>query len=353
MWNCEVSNIDTALLMAGVLTVRQHFPNTDLAKLANELYERVEWPWMLNDRGGEVRAEPDLPTDSPARAPPSKAPAPGTPWPLLLRGGWKPEEGFLKAEWGAYSECPTTIILMGLGSRTHPLPAKAWSAWRREPVFTFAGLTYIQCPPLFTHQYPQCWFDLRGLRDDYANYFKNSQLATIAQRQWSIDELAKQFKTYGPDIWGITASDGPNGYKAWGGPQPDGELDPDIDGVVVPCAAAGSIVFEPKICLDALKAMKQKYGEKAYVKYGFVDAFNPASGWYNPDVIGIDVGPTIVMAENCRSGFVWKTFMSSAEAQRALEAANFRPIDPQHDAALQTTSLFTRRAESGSGDGGR
>jgi hypothetical protein len=310
-WNCEVSNIDTALLMAGVLTVRQHFANTDLAKLANELYERVDWPWMLDSENG------------------------------LLHAGWKPEEGFLRGHWGAFSECPTTIILMGLGSRTHPLPEQSWRAWRREPVITYAGFTYIQCPPLFTHQYPQCWFDLRGLRDDYADYFRNSQLATIAQRQWCIDELSKQAATYGPDIWGITASDSAQGYKAWGGPPISDEAQ-EFDGTVVPAAAAGSLAFEPRLCLSALKAMRTRYGAQGYLRYGFVDAFNPADGWYNPDVIGIDIGPSVVMAENARTGFVWRTFMSAPEAKAALEKAGFRALGADDIKREKHTSVFKK-----------
>jgi hypothetical protein len=315
MWNCEVSNIDTALLMAGVLTVRQHFPNTELAKLANELYERVEWTWMLDSSNG------------------------------LLHTAWKPESGMYDSHWGAYSECPTTICLIAMGSRTHPLPAKCWQAWKREPVITFAGLTYIQCPPLFTHQYPQCWFDLRGLRDDHADYFRNSQLATIAQRQWCMDVLGKEFKSYGPNVWGITASDSPNGYRSWGGPPVDRDTAEEIAGAVVPCAAAGSLAFEPRLCLDALKEMHKRFGEKGYRKYGFVDAFNPSDDWYNDDVIGIDVGPSVLMAENCRTGFVWKTFMSSPEASAALKAAGFRPVGADDTRATMTNSTFKPDAE--------
>ena len=307
VWDCEVSNIDTAILMAGVLTVRQYFPDTELAKLANELYERVEWTWLLKDN-------------------------------KLLAHGYKPEEGFLKAEWGGYSEGPVLIVLLGLGSKTHPLPSESWRAWRREPVITYQGLTIISCPPLFTHQYPQCWFDLRGTRDDYANYFRNGQLATIAMRQWTIDELSKRYETYGPNVWGLTASDFKDGYTAWGGPPAQGP----IDGSVVPAAAAGSLAFEPRLCIDALKTMREKYGDKGYVKYGFVDAFNPTNGWYNADVIGIDVGPSVLMAENARSGFVWKLFMSAPEAQAALKAAGFRPlVSNNEEENSPVSSVFT------------
>jgi hypothetical protein len=308
VWECEVSNIDTALLMCGVLTVRQYFPDTELAKVANDLFERVEWGWLLDDTG-------------------------------QLHHGFKPESGLLEARWGGYSEGPVLIHLLGMGSRTHALPAKSWHAWKRDPVVEYAGLKFIQCPPLFTHQFPQCWFDLRGLRDDHANYFRNARLATIAMRQWTIDELSKRFPKYGPDLWGLTASDYEGGYTAWGGPPAQGP----IDGSLVPCAAAGSLAFEPRICLDTLKAMHQQFADKAWKKYGFVDAFNPAKGWYNADVIGIDVGPTVVMAENCRSGFVWKVFMSAPEAQAALKAAGMRPIEPR-DSQPATTSIFNTAA---------
>ncbi len=313
-WNCEVSDIDTALLMAGVLTVRQHFAGTELATLADELYEAVDWPWLETSDGA-------------------------------LSMGWKPESGFLSARWIDFNEGPL-IYLLGLGSHTHPLPAKSWQAWKRRPVMTYAGLTFMQCPPLFTHQYPQCWFDLRGQRDDYADYFANSQLATLAQRQWCMDELSKQFPSYGPDMWGLTASDSANGYTAWGGPPQQGE----IDGSVVPCAAAGSLAFEPRLCLDALEFMRDRYGSKAYLKYGFVDSFNPSADWYNPDVLGIDIGPTVLMAENCRSALVWKTFMSSPEAKTALKAAGFRPLEASDDFAA--SSLVAASQRKNASDGG-
>jgi len=130
-------------------------------------------------------------------------------------------------------------------------------------------------------------------------------------------ELSKEFPGYTENIWGITASDSANGYVAWGGPP----RDPNIDGTVVPCAAAGSLMFTPDICLPALRAMQDKFGasdKKIWGRYGFVDAFNPNTGWVNSDVIGIDVGITLLSAENLRSGNVWRWFMRNAEIPRAL-----------------------------------
>lgn len=319
-WNCEVSNIDTALLMAGVICVRQYFPNTELAQIADELYQNVQWEWLVRPDG-------------------------------TLSMGWKPEAavdledpadgkgGFIKARWNYYNE-GSLIYLLGMGSKKNPLSAETWEAWKRKPVMEYAGLRFIQCPPLFTHQFPWCWFDVRGLRDNHADYFRNAQLATIAQRQWTIDELSKRFPTYGPNMWGLTASDYDGGYTAWGGPPQQG----DVDGTVVPCAPGGSMMFSPKITLDALTAMKAKYGDKGYLKYGFVDAFNPATGWYNKDVIGIDVGATVLSVENARSGFVWKLFMSAPEAQAGLKAAGFRPIRTA-DQIPVTTSVYATEGD--------
>jgi hypothetical protein len=213
----------------------------------------------------------------------------------------------------------------------------------------YAGLTYLQCPPLFTHQYPQVWFDLRGLRDNFADYFRNSQLATLAQRQWTIDALTTQFSDYGPNMWGLTASDSEEGYVAWGGPPtaPVRKSDNKIDGSVVPAAPAGSLAFEPRLCLDDLENMRAEHGSKAFLKYGFVDAFNPVNNWYDVDALGIDVGPSVLMAENCRSGFVWKTFMSSPEAKVAIRAAGFRPLDASDN--HPTSSLFTLTTAVGNG----
>ena len=308
VWRCEVSDIDTALLMAGVLTARQHFAGTELARVAGALYECVDWPWMQSPDGTFYK-------------------------------GYKPESGFIQSRWAEFSEGPPLICLMAMGSRSHPVAPAAWHAWQREPVISYAGLTFVQCPPLFTHQYPQAWFDLRGLHDHYADYFRNSQLATLAHRRWCMEELSRRFSAFGPDAWGLTASDSAHGYTGWGGPPAEGP----IDGTIVPCAAAGSLAFQPRLCLDALESMRKKYGQKGYAKYGFVDAFNPATGWYDPEVIGIDLGVTVLMAENCRRALVWRTFMSGPEPRAALKAAGFRALEAG-DALAPTTSVFDAKA---------
>jgi len=300
---CELSSIDTALLMAGVLTVRTHFPHTSVDNQAGTLFNNVDWPWMLN--GGPTFAL-----------------------------AWKPESGFSRYRWEGFSEHPL-LDLMAMGSSSHPVAATVWSAWRRAPVVTYAGRTFLQSPALFTHQYPWAWIDVRNLRDDYADYFHNSTLATLAQRQMCMD-MAAHFPSYGPNAWGITASDGPTHYHAWGGPHPT----PDIDGTLVPAATAGSLPFAPAECLAVLRNLRDSFGATVYRRYGFVDAFNPLTKWTDPDVLAIDQGISLLMAENARSSFVLTTFMKNPEIQAALQQAHFRPKTLADDALSASTALY-------------
>ena len=283
----EVSSIDTAILLCGVLTCRQHFSDLEIRQLAKQIYERVDWPWML--AGGK-----------------------------LLSHGWKPESGFLKARWDTNSEL-MMMYLLGIGSPTHPLPVETWDAWAR-PLFRFDDMSYIGSEaPLFVHQYSHAWFDFRRKRDRYADYFLNSILATKAHYLFCL-RLRNRFPQFGEDLWGITASDSARGYVAWGGPPETIRL----DGTVVPAAAGGSIPFLPRETLRVLRAMRERFGKRVWKRYGFIDAFNPHTGWYGPDVVGIDVGITLLMAENARSQFVWNTFMKNEEMLRAMDQAGFK-----------------------------
>jgi len=286
IWEAEVSSIDTAILLCGILTARMHFRHREMMQLANFIFNRVDWTWLSEDTS-------------------------------LLPHGWTPEVGFLPYRWDTYSEL-MMMYLLGLGSPTRPLPVEAWHAWKRM-TFEYDGVRYIgSFAPLFVHQYAQAWFDFRGKRDRYADYFQNSVRATEIHRRFCL-ELKKRFPTYSDDLWGITSSDSKNGYVAWGGPP---EIGP-IDGAVVPSAAAGSLPFLPQATLRVLKYMKQKYGQRAWSRYGFVNAFNPLTNWYDTDVVGIDTGITMLMAENLRTQFVWNTFMKNWQVQRALDRAGF------------------------------
>jgi hypothetical protein len=224
---------------------------------------------------------------------------------------------FVAAWWDYYSEL-MMMYLLGLGSAAYPLKVETWNAWKRN-TFEYDGLRYIgSFAPLFVHQYSQAWFDFRGKRDKYADYFHNSAIATDVHRRFCV-ELGKQFPDYSDDLWGITASDSQKGYVVWGGPPSTGP----IDGTVVPSGAAGSLPFLPQPVMRVLQNIKNRYAA-AWSRYGFVNAFNPLKNWYDTDVIGIDAGITMVMAENARTGYVWETFMKNAEAKRGMERAGFK-----------------------------
>jgi hypothetical protein len=258
----ELSSIDSALLMGGILTARGYFAkDPTIQRLATQIYERMDFQWMLN---GD---------------------------PLVLSHGWNPEDGFLKARWARYSEF-TIIYLLGIGSPTTKIPPESWYAWER-PEIAYGKYRYIGTSPLFTHQYSHVFVDYRGRRESRGtkmDWFENSVTATRAHRQFCID-LAPQFPGYSESIWGITSS------------------------------AAGSLMFTPDICLSALKAMKDRFGDKIYGRYGFTDAFHPTNGWVGPDVLGLDTGITLLAAENLRSGNLWKWFMRNPEIGKALDAA--------------------------------
>lgn len=287
MWDSEVSSVDTAILLCGILTCRKHFEHSEVSQLAYQIFNRVDWTWLSEDTS-------------------------------LLPHGWTPELGFLPYRWDYYSEL-MMMYLLGMGSSSYPLKVDAWNAWKRL-TFEYDGLRYIgSFAPLFVHQYSQAWFDFRGKKDKYADYFQNSVIATEVHRRFCI-ELAKQFPDYSDVLWGITASDSQHGYVAWGGPPATGP----IDGTVVPGAAGGSIPFLPEPVMRVLQNIRTHYGD-AWCRYGFVNAFNPLRNWYDTDVIGIDTGITMLMAENARTGFVWETFMKNPEAQRGMERAGFRP----------------------------
>jgi hypothetical protein len=287
-WQSELSSIDTALLVAGVLTVRQCFSDDpEIVKYAETIYRRVDFQWML---AGD---------------------------PNLLSHGWKPESGFLKSRWDHYCEL-MILYALALGSPTTPIPESAWQQWTR-PSMTFGPFTYVSGPdPLFVHQYAHAWIDFRGRRETATgiDWFENSVTATRAHKAFCLG-LVSQFPGYSENLWGITASDSQKGYVAWGGPP----LHDAIDGSVVPSAAAGSLMLAPEITLPVIREMRRRFGDRVYGRYGFADAFHPTSGWVNPDVIGIDLGITLLSAENLRTGHVWKWFMANQEIGTALRRA--------------------------------
>jgi hypothetical protein len=283
----EISSIDSAIFFCGALTARAYFRgDAEIVRLATTIYNRVDWPWMLNG---------------------------GTTFDMGVRNG-----KFLDARWNHYCEL-MMIPLLALGSPTHPVSPDVWAAFSR-PHIHYDGFDYISSSdPLFVHQYSHAWFDFRHKRDRFANYFENSVTATRAHKAFCLS----LGKPYSDDYWGISASDSAHGYTAWGGPSAEGKGFGGIDGSVVPNATAGSLPFLPDACLRVQRALKQNYGAKAWGRYGFCDAFHPQADWYDPDVLGIDLGISVLMAENLRTGFVWSTFAKNPEVAVAFEKAGF------------------------------
>jgi len=323
----ELSTIDTTLLAAGALACQSYFDREDPVETriradADTLYRRIEWDWA-------------------------------SPRPPGVSMGWTPEEGFHKWNWHGYDEAMILYIL-ALGSPTHPVEPAAWREWTKTYKWgTYYGEEHVNFSPLFGHQYSHVWIDYRGIRDAYMrmrgiDYFENSRRATYSQRAYAAANPGG-FAGYGPDVWGLTASDGPldgertvrgrprkfQGYAARGASL----LHVIDDGTLSPTAAASSLPFAPEIALPAIRTMTARWGAHVRNPYGFLDAFNPTLddpaidspqgtivdgvGWFDRDQLGIDQGPIVAMLENYRSELVWKTMRKNPYIIAGLRRAGF------------------------------
>ena len=312
----ELSSIDTALLLGGVLYAKQYFDGTNstetsIRSTADAIFNRVDWNWM----------------------------AQGT---NAVAMGWQPDSGFATfGNWIGYNE-GMIIYLLGLGTATNPLPASAWSRWTSGYSWTtIYGQTLVPFPPLFGHQYSHCWIDFRHIADAYMNshnstYFENSRRASLAQVAYC---STAPHVGYSSTIWGLTACDGPppNGYSARGLPP---ALD---DGTIAATAAGGSMPFTPEYSLPTLRYFYDHGRLNLWTAYGFRDAFNSGQGWFDTDELGIDQGPIVIMIENYRTQNVWRLFMRNAEVQRGLQRAGFvnLPFMPLRPQVQPGTNLFT------------
>ncbi len=296
----EISTVDTAILVCGALTAGEYFGG-DIKKKAEIIYENVEWGKFLNMEMG--------------------------PWYGTFSMGWSPERGFLESYWDYYTDEVIMVALLAIGSPTHPVDPGVFYAWTRhegtygdiEPfIYTWHGA-------LFSYQYAQIWFDFRNLVDkDGVNWFQNSVNATLANRQFCIDNQ-DVFKTYGPNTWGVTSMDRPAGYTMHFGVPPCGSGEPHYDATISPTGPAGSIVFTPYLSLSALKYMYLTY-PRLWGKYGIKDSYNLDLNWYAPTYYGIGVAMMVLPIENFRSGLVWEYFMKNEHVQEALKKAGFQKV---------------------------
>ena len=316
-WQCELSTIDSAILLAGALTAAAYFDaksneETEIRSLADALYRRADWPWA-QDGGATVTH------------------------------GWKPECGFIQYRWQGYDEA-LVLYILGLGSPTYPLPEESYAAWastyRWEQCY---GYEYLYSGPLFTHQLSHQWIDFRGIQDAFMrskgiDYFENSRRATYVQREYAKDNPLK-FDHYGHNCWGLTASEGPGpaviniagierqffDYVGRGVPY---GLD---DGTLAPWAVAASLPFAPEIVLPALDYCIHDLKLTEMSRYGFRASFNPTfpattggpHGWVSPWHFGLNEGPTVLMIENHRSGSVWHWLRNCPYIAIGLRRAGF------------------------------
>lgn len=316
-WRCELSTMDTTILLAGALTAGAYFDQDTAAErevrvLAEQLYRRVDWHWAQN--GG-----------------------------LTVTHGWTPERGFLRFRWQGYSE-GLLLYVLGLGSPTFALPKESYLAWTSTYRWrTLYGHEFLYGGPLFMHQLSHVWIDFRGIQDAYMraqgiDYFENSRRATYVQQAYAIRN-PKRFAGYGEHLWGISASNGPGpvtrqvngvtrrflGYRARAVPN-----GPD-DGTIAPWAVIASLPFAPGIvlptlqhCVDVYPALTREHGLVCSLNPTFPGTRQRPGGWISRAHFALDQGPVVLMIENYRSGLVWRLMRGCPFIVDGLRRAGFK-----------------------------
>ena len=298
VWKSELSSVDTALLLLGARVAGDFWPGTEVQRRADALTDRADWGWMRD--GGTAEANP-----------------------TALSMGWKPETGWINARWQGYSEA-SFLYWLALGSRAHPLRARSWDSWDVTPSTLEGYAVFGRAEPLFMAQMAPGFYDLRGLRDrqgrDWWAAWRNAHRADRAYCARNPDRR----KTYIEGFWGISANDQPPpvGYGA-NTPAPG-----QNDGTVSPTAMLSGVLFTPSASRVALADLWRKHGSQLWGRYGYSNAFNVDRGWYDMDVIGIDLGMMLLATENARTGLVWRLLEHDPILERGLAAAGFHHAPP-------------------------
>lgn len=332
---CEVSTIDTALLMVGMISAGEYFGGSVKTK-AKKIYDRINWNAFINQKKEDSHFG-------------------------QFSMGWFPGENngtYIDSHWDYYSDEVVLISLLALGSESYPVDKNVFYNWKREQG-EYQGHKLIQSwhGGLFAYQYANAWFDFRDIVDEQGvNWWQNAKEATLANKAFCLANASK-FKTYEKGFWGITSFSYPRAvgdanaqgyvedYTMNYGALPCGNGYPLHDGTISPTGAMGSIVFTPTESMDLLLKVLTTY-PKMWGLYGLKDSFNLDMNWWSTAYYGIDLGISILMIENHRSGFVWKNFMKSSIAQKGLDKAGFKKKEQAKDVKKESDALVIEKKES-------
>ncbi len=292
-WNSEVSNIDTAILMMGVLSAGEYFGG-EIAEKARRIYDDINWRWYVDENRD------------------------------MFYMGYYPEKGF-EGHWDFYAE-QLMLYILAAGSETHPIEPSTYYAFTRHYVSYADGQPFIHSwfNSIFTYQFTHAWIDFRGFVDrDGVNWFQNSVDASLAHYNYAV-KMQNKFKTIGPLAWGLTACDGPDGYDGRYGAPPSGYDNTvhRVDDTVAPAGAIGSIIFVPELVKPAM--MNYYLIEPLKGRYGFKDAYNLSRNWFASDVIGIDKGISLLMLNNYQNGMVYSLMLNNEIIRNGMERLGFK-----------------------------
>ncbi|MCH5599657.1 glucoamylase family protein [Niabella ginsengisoli] len=290
--------VESAFLFQGLLCARQYFNgDNDLERQLrgriNGLWNDIEWDWFTRE-GREV-----------------------------LYWHWSPNNGWaMNFPLRGFNECLITYVLAA-SSDNYPVDTKVYHRGWAQSNFFKNGKTFYnyELPlgfdyggPLFFSHYSFLGLSPKGLKDQYADYWKQNQNHTLINYAYCVDN-PKAFKGYGENCWGLTASDTYNGY--------DAHSPTNDHGTITPTAALSAFPYTPDKSMKTLRHFYIDLGDKIWSEYGFVDAFNETKNWYAQSHLAIDQGPIVVMIENYRTGLLWKLFMSCPEIQSGLKKLGF------------------------------
>src|SRR5215813_737323 len=290
--------VETSFLMAGLLCARQFFDRDDA--LEKELRWRVNWLWLDVEWDWHTRDGANV-----------------------LFWHWSPNNGWsMNHEIRGWNECLITYLMAAASPRS-PIADNVYhrgfcQGREHRNDRKYYDLDLPLGPdyggPLFFAHYSFLALDPRGLKDRYADYWRQNVQHTLINREHCVRN-PKDYKGYGPDCWGLTASDNHQGYSAHA---PHEDL-----GVITPTAALSSFPYTPDYSMQALRHFYGKLGDRIWGEYGFRDAFSETHDWVAESYLAIDQGPIIIMIENYRSGLLWDLFMSCSEVQEGLKRLGF------------------------------